>query len=167
LGGGTSKVILGLSDTVIPEYYHQLIITAYFRFQAFCGTIYLPFMLEKARTHLILISLGTLLCVFSFGSILLFIDPFKAGWLGHTFFYVAFFLMLIGITTLAGLLIRKRWVQRAYSVMITDSFRQAVIIAVLMTTLLILQAQHLLHWWTILTLILFLTVVEIFLNLDQ
>ncbi len=124
-------------------------------------------MLENARTHLIFITLGTLLCVFSFGSILTFVDPLAAGWLGHTFFYLAFFLMVVGMTTLVGLLVRKRWVQRAHTAMLTDSFRQGVLIAVLMTTLLILQARHLLFWWIILTLILFLIVVEIFMNLDQ
>jgi hypothetical protein len=97
----------------------------------------------------------------------MFVDPFAAGWLGHTFFYLAFFLMVVGVTTLVGLIVRKRWVQRPYTAMLTDSFRHGVLIAVLMTALLILQSQHLLFWWIILTLILFLMVVEIFMNLDQ
>ena len=123
-------------------------------------------MLEKAKTQIILILFGTLLCLFSLGSIIAFTDPYSAGLLTHISFYLSLFLAVTGLFTVLGLGMRQRFVRGSiYLVNLSASFRQALLLGILVVTSLILQSQGLLLWWVELTLVLFLIFIELFMNL--
>ena len=123
-------------------------------------------MLEKAKTHIILILVGTLLCLFSLGSIIAFTDPYNAGLLTHIFFYLSLFLAVLGLFTVLGLGIRQRFVSGGiYLINLSVSFRQALLLGILVISSLILQSKGLLFWWVELSLILFLVFIELFMNL--
>lgn len=116
------------------------------------------------RTYLIPICIGTLLSLAGFFSVLWSVDPFTSGLLAHFFFYLTLFLSLSGLITIAGVSLRKRFSPGMYTEQLRLSFRQAILLAILIIALLILQVFGLLLWWVGLTLILFIITLEIFLN---
>ncbi len=121
-------------------------------------------MHHTTRSYILPISLGTLLCLAGFGSVVWSVDPYTSGWVGHIFFFITLFLSLIGILTLAGIIFRKRFAPGMFTEQLRISFRQGFLLALLIISLLILQIFSLLFWWVGLTLILFIITVEIFLN---
>mgnify|MGYP001576991298 CR=1 FL=1 len=121
-------------------------------------------MHQTTRTYLIPISIGTLLCLAALVSILWFVDPFTSGITAHFFFYLTLFLTLTGLITLGGIVARKKFSPGMFTEQLRASFRQAILLSLLIIGLLILQVFSLLFWWVGLTLILFIITVEIFLN---
>lgn len=121
-------------------------------------------MHHTTRTYLIPISIGTLLSLAGLISVIFSVDPFTSGLLGHIFFYITLFLTLCGLITLAGIIVRKKYFPGMYTEQLRMSARQAVLLAILIVSLLILQVFGLLFWWVGLTLILFIITLEIFLN---
>jgi len=91
-------------------------------------------------------------------------DPDTAGLVGQFSFYITLSLSLIGIITLLGTLLRKRFTPGMFTEHLRTSARQAILLALLISGLLILQSASLLFWWVGLTLILFIITLEIFLN---
>ena len=122
-------------------------------------------MFKPFHQHIILIGLSTLLAVFSAMSIVWFTDPQTAGALTFTFFYASFFLAALGMAVIVGLIIRQLLFPGLYVTHLSNAFRQASLVAVLITSSLILQAQRLLYWWVEGSLILLIVAVEIFLSL--
>ncbi len=122
-------------------------------------------MLEKAKTHFILLIVGIILCGFSLFSIIRFTDPDTAGLLTHIFLYLSIFLLCLGLFTLIGIVVRQRFFYGIYIANLTTSFRQAILLSLLLTSSLYLQSRGLGLWWVELILVLFLVVVEIFFNL--
>jgi hypothetical protein len=122
-------------------------------------------MLEKAKSHIVIIGTGSILCAFSLFSLLKFTDPFTSGWLTHFLLYLTLFLLCVGLFTLAGIVIRQRFFFGIYLANLKVSLRQGVLLALLITASLFLLSQGLLFWWVELILILFLIVLEIFFNL--
>ncbi len=116
------------------------------------------------KKHITLIIISTVLGAFSVASIITFTDPYSAGILTHLFFHVSLFLAILGTTTLIGLTLRQLW-GGIYIVNLGHSFRQALFIATLVTSSLLLSRLGLLVWWVEATLILFFVFLEIFLNL--
>jgi len=122
-------------------------------------------MLEKAKTHSILLGLGIIFCGFSLFSIIRFTDPYTAGAITHILLYLSLFLFCVGLFTLAGIIIRQRFFYGIYIANLITSFRQAILLAVLVTGSLLLQAKGLRYWWVELIFVLFLVMLEIFFNL--
>jgi hypothetical protein len=122
--------------------------------------------IESVKTHLALIVAGTILAVFSLGSIVSFTDPQNAGILVFLFLYTSIFLASLGLFTAIGILIRRRFAPSVYIVTLEQSFRQALLLSLLVTISFILQGQRLLFWWVELTLILFLICIEAFFNMN-
>lgn len=122
-------------------------------------------MHHTTRTYLIPISIGTLLSLAGLISVLMSVDPFTSGLMGHIFFYITLFISLCGLITIGGITVRKRFAPGMYTEQLRVSARQAVLLAILMVSLLILQVFGLLLWWVALTLILFIITVEIFLTI--
>ena len=52
------------------------------------------------RQYIAIMSIATLLCWMAWGLVLFNVDPFEASVVGHTFFYVSFFLSLLGTLSL-------------------------------------------------------------------
>ncbi|MFA5990780.1 MAG: hypothetical protein WC794_00845 [Candidatus Doudnabacteria bacterium] len=112
-----------------------------------------------------IIAFSTLLAGFSLASILNFTDPFSATITTFCFFYLSLFLLSLGSFTLLGLLIRKWLPGELYVNNLGNSFRQALLISLLIVASFFLLSKNLLFWWVEASLILFLAFLEAFLNL--
>jgi hypothetical protein len=123
-------------------------------------------MFKYFHQHLVLIGLSTLLAGFSLASIIFFTDPYAAGTVTHVFFYLSLFLTALGLFVIIGLVIRQLFFPGLYITHLGQSFRQGLLLAVLMTASLMLQGQKLLYWWVEASLILLLIFIEIFLSLQ-
>ncbi len=121
-------------------------------------------MHHTTRTYILPLSAGTIISVIALGLVLWFVDPFSVGLMQHTFFYLTLFLSSLGIATLLGIQLRKRFLPGILVEQLRVSIRQALLIALLITGLIILQANALLFWWVGITLILFIITLEIFFN---
>ncbi len=122
-------------------------------------------MLEKSRSHVAILSIGTILCAFSLASIIKFTDPYKVGAGAHALLYITLFLFGLGLFTTLGIVIRQRFSAGIYIVNVKVSTRQAFLLSALLTGSILLQGKNLLFWWVELLLILFIIVLEIFFNL--
>jgi hypothetical protein len=122
-------------------------------------------MEQTPKQNLSFLSLSTLLALFSLACIVNFTDPYKSGWLTFTFFYISIFLVSLGLLTIIGLIIRQWLSPNLYIVNLSHSFRQALLISILVVASFALQAEHLLYWWVEGSLILCLIFLEVFLNL--
>jgi hypothetical protein len=106
--------------------------------------------------------LATLLAGACLTAILIYFNPFSAGWLVLVLFYLSLFIASTGLLTLIGLMIRwfsqrKTFRQRAsISRLGRDleiSFRQSILLGSILVSVLILQSQHLLTWWHLIVLV--------------
>lgn len=122
-------------------------------------------MLKPAHQHLLLIGFSTCLAAFSLAAIVLNTDPTTSGVITHTFFYASFFVTVAGLTALAGLLIRNKFFSGLYIIHLSDSLRQSLLLACLLTGSLLLLAKGLLFWWVELSLILLIVAIEALFNL--
>ncbi len=122
-------------------------------------------MFKASKQHIVLIAVSTVMAGFSLCSIIFFTDPYKSGTFTHIFFYISLFLLSLGCFTILGIILREMLLKGLYIVNLSNSFRQAILISLLLCCSMLLQGQGLLYWWVELSLILLLTSVEIFLNL--
>ena len=115
------------------------------------------------KSYLIIISISTALCWIGFLSVLLSINPETTGWRGFLFFYGSLFLALIGSFSLLGF--ASRFLIKRDLVLykqINIASRQAIMLALLMVTVLVLQSQRYLFWWNIILLIIIFSLLELF-----
>jgi len=124
-------------------------------------------MLKVPRQQVILVSASTILALFSLGSIVNFTNPFESSWITILFFYLSLFIFCLGFFTLLGLGLRQWSRQGIYITNLSNSFRQAALISIFVTSSFLLSALNLAFWWVSISLILFLLFVEIFLNLKS
>jgi len=122
-------------------------------------------MTINPKKQLSLIVFSTVLAAFSLGSIISFTDPASASWITLGFFYASLFLTALGIFTLIGMGLRHFLALGLYIANLSASFRQALLIALLIVISFWLLSVRLMFWWVELSLILFLAAVEAFLNL--
>jgi len=114
------------------------------------------------RQYLILMSLGTLICWGTWTFILFTLDPNSAGSLGILFFYFSLFLALVGTFSVIIFLIRRLIIKNDEVIFrhVKKTFRQSVIVAVLIIFALYLLQQHLLTWWNSILLVALFIVLE-------
>jgi hypothetical protein len=116
------------------------------------------------RQYITWIALGTLLAWGAFVLVVLYLNPETAGVLGFTFFYLSLFLGVAGSLTLLGFV--WRYIRHRDDLLfrhVTISFRQGVLLGVLVTGALFLQSQKLLTWWNLILLVVGITLLELFL----
>src|SRR5437867_2692359 len=113
------------------------------------------------RTYLALMAVATLLSAFAWTVVVWSTDPYQAGVTGFLMFYFTLFLALVGALTIIGTLYRIVLLKRndVVSREVKISFRHAVALSVSGVTALLLSAQGRFHWWTLLVLIVVMTVV--------
>ena len=116
------------------------------------------------KKQVALVGLSTLLTLFSLSAIVFFTNPQTASWATLSFFYLSLFLSCLGIFTLLGLGLRQFIKQNVYVINLSNSFRQAFLLAVLFLVSFFLASKQLLYWPVELSLVLFLVFIEIFLN---
>lgn len=97
-------------------------------------------------SYLLGISISTILCWIAWVLTIINLDPNSAGNLGFLSFFVSLFFAIIGTFTIIGFYLRLWFSKNEYYYEnITISFRQAILLAVALTGLLILQALRLLN----------------------
>jgi len=100
------------------------------------------------RSYLLGMFLSTIVCWLAFGLILFYINPYNSGPLGLTAFYVSLFFASVGTLTLIGFYLRvwfsKNEVLFAH---VNPSFRQAILLSIILVGSLVLQGFGLLTWW--------------------
>jgi hypothetical protein len=122
-------------------------------------------MSANPKQHLSLLIFSTVLAAFSLASILNFTDPQTASWVTLGFFYLSMCLFNLGLFTLVGLGLRQWFWPGLYIINLSNSFRQAILISILIAVSFFLLSERLLFWWVEASLILFLAAVEAFLSL--
>lgn len=95
--------------------------------------------------------LAILLASACLSAILIYFTP--EGWLILTLFYSSLFIISTGLLTLMGLAIR--WFSQKKKIVrqLEISFRQAVLLSLILISALILQSQRVLAWWHLLFLV--------------
>lgn len=112
------------------------------------------------RTYLFLMGFATLVCWGAVVVVLALVDPF-AGSFGVFVFYGSLFLSLVGTLALFGIIVRKfLFREEPHFVHVAIAFRQSILFALLIVTLLLFAHAQLLRWWLILLLIVFFTIIE-------
>jgi len=102
------------------------------------------------RQYLILMSIGTALCWLIWFLVMNNIDPNESVWLGFSLFYISLYLALTGTISVIGFIIRKKITRNDEIVFhhVRHTFRQGLLIALLISTTLIMQQLKVLNWWT-------------------
>lgn len=119
----------------------------------------------KISSYVTLVTTATLLAAFSLGSIVVFTSPFTSGRATLAAFYVSVYLVVAGVGTLIGMGIRHMFFPGRFLSLFTPSFRQALLIGILVVASLFLQSERIFYWWVEASIILFLLFIEIFFNL--
>lgn len=121
-------------------------------------------------------TLHSSLAVFGMGSafawaafllILFTVPPENAGLLGEIFFFSALFLAAAGTFTILGLLGRWRGSRLLPALHIGPAFRQGVLLSIAGVSVVFLQRFRLLRWWTVLLVVLSVTIVDLLLSRGQ
>jgi hypothetical protein len=115
------------------------------------------------KQYLLLMVAATLATYILFLMVLYFFDPENSGILGIIFFYVSLGLALVGTLSIVGLLVRVLFTseKRMYRKVIT-SFRQSLLLSILIITALVLQRAHILSMLAIVFLVVALVLIETF-----
>lgn len=100
------------------------------------------------RSYLLGMFLSTIVCWLAFGLILFYVNPYNSGALGLIAFYISLFFASIGTLTLIGFYLRV-WFSKNEILFahVNPSFRQAILLSIILVGSLVLQAFHLLTWW--------------------
>lgn len=105
---------------------------------------------------------ATIIAWFGFFIIINTFDPFTGNIIAFILFYLSLFLSILGTFSLLGFWFRKLWNKKRgiMRVMVTESFRQAIIISGVLVVALLLQATRILTWWNMLLLIILASFLE-------
>jgi hypothetical protein len=116
------------------------------------------------RSYLASMIMGTVLAWTGVVMILTMTDPTDARAVVLGIFYTALFLALTGTLSLAGFGMRIWLLKQHYFVsrQVLVSFRQAMLLALLAVTALILQSKSILSWWNALLILGAVTLLESF-----
>lgn len=110
----------------------------------------------NAKNYSLIMGAATIIAWVGFFTIIFNFDPQEANWIIFILFYLSLFLAVSGTLSIIGffariLLLRKRSILRY---LVSESFRQATIVAAALVVTLILQSVRILTWWNMALLIL-------------
>jgi len=115
------------------------------------------------RVYLWLIGATSFLAFVSLAAILYFFNPQNAGWPILTLFFLSLFMALCGFFTLVGFGIRKRKDNIIFLPEILNiALRQGVLLSLLIISFLILKLTKIFYWWSALTILIFMVMIEMF-----
>lgn len=114
--------------------------------------------------YILLMFVGTVIAFSVWLWVLLFINPDTTGPIGIFLFYISLILSLMGLLALIGLFVRllgKRS-ERMRFYAVRTSFRQAVLLTLLIIVVLTLEHFKMLSWWNFGLMLLFIISLEFF-----
>lgn len=107
--------------------------------------------------------LATMLCWGAFLIVIFSVDPFKTTSLGFVLFYLSLFLSTAGSLSILGFIMRYIFNKNQFiNHQVITSFRQGVLLGLLIAVALYLQSNGLIAWWNLLLLVILLVCVEIY-----
>ena len=114
------------------------------------------------RYYLILMSIGAFICWLAWFFVLHSVDPTQAGFFGFLFFYASLFLALTGTFSVIGFLVKKMILRNDLAVFhhVKSTFRQGMLVSVIVIAGLILLQTKLLAWWSAILLMLIGLIIE-------
>lgn len=113
---------------------------------------------------------ATCMCIAALLFVVINVDPFLSGQLAFFFFYVSFFFVLVGLFSVALFFIYQRFSRVPLPMFryVQRSFREALLVALLLTALLYLQGKQWLNFWNgSLVLLLFILYVSFSLSIKR
>jgi ABC-type transport system involved in cytochrome bd biosynthesis fused ATPase/permease subunit len=116
------------------------------------------------RDYLLSMLFGTLAALAAVIIVLIMIDPASAGLLAFASLYITLGAAAVGCFTIVGTLVRVRRQEAGADVgqAVARSLRQAIFFAILLLISLFLSSRDLLTVWTVILLIILVTLVEFF-----
>ncbi|MCU0679764.1 MAG: hypothetical protein MUF50_00445 [Planctomycetes bacterium] len=117
------------------------------------------------KSYLLIMVGSSSLCTAALLFIFNFVNPDKTNWLGFLLCYLAIFLSASGWSAVIGffvrfLIMRQKLLFRA----VREAFRQAFLLAILVSSTLFLLARDLFSWLNVALLILAIALLELFLS---
>lgn len=101
------------------------------------------------RSYLWGVRLSTLVVFAAWVVVLMSVDPESSGVIGQVLFYVTFFLFFAGLSILLFTFIWRRMTEDMLTVTeINMSFRQGILLSLLITILIFFQQLGILIWWS-------------------
>lgn len=113
--------------------------------------------------YLIIMTFSAILGWIAWILVLIYIDPFKAGIVGFVFFYLSLLFALIGTLSVIGYFIRSKIHKEEITYQqVSNAFRQAILLGILVAGSLFLKSIGLLNWFNIIIFIIALVLLEVF-----
>lgn len=113
------------------------------------------------KQYLLIMSMATLMCLFAWGIVIFNIDPERDSKIGHVFFYVTLFFSLLGTISLINFALYRLVTKSDFPLfrLVQKSFRNGVMMSIILMSLLFLRVFDILNIWTgLILIILFLSV---------
>lgn len=115
------------------------------------------------KVYLIIIFVTTLVSWVAFGIILTFISPLAGGVLGKVLFYLSVFTGTSGLFFFIGFYgLRLIFGPKKLAYQFNNSFRQGILLSLVLVGILVLQGLRVLYWWSGGLIILVIALVEFF-----
>lgn len=116
------------------------------------------------KNYLFVMSVLTAIC----GGIFLFVanlvDPTATNWFGFGLFYLSLFLLLSGLASLFGFIVRFVAPKKELAFnLVKIAFRQSFLFSLFIVFLLILKSQQLFNWLNLFLLVILFAIFELFL----
>lgn len=116
------------------------------------------------RSYLMVMTIGTLIFWLALGLFIINIDPMATNWMGIALFYIILMFAITGTGAIIGFIIRFFALkQELITQSVIIAFRQAILGAVLVTSVLFLFSQDLFSWLNVVLLLCALSGLEFFL----
>ena len=105
----------------------------------------------------------TLISLVALGAVVYYIDPENSSLIGILLFYLVAFFVLSGIFNLILIFLRRKLLGNEMAVKNIDlSFRQGILLAVMIIAIMILQSYQMLIWWDALLVVAGVFLVELY-----
>ncbi len=105
----------------------------------------------------------TLISLVALGAVVYYIDPENSSLIGVILFYLVAFFVLSGIFNLMLIFLRRKLLGNEMAVKNIDlSFRQGILLAVMIIAIMILQSYQMLIWWDALLVVAGVFLVELY-----
>ncbi|MFA6160283.1 MAG: hypothetical protein WC678_04340 [Parcubacteria group bacterium] len=105
----------------------------------------------------------TLISLVALGAVIYYVDPENSGLIGILLFYLVAFFVLSGIFNLALIFLRRKLLGSEMAVKNIDlSFRQGILLSIMILAVMILQSYQMLIWWDALLVVVGIFLIELY-----